>query len=992
MKEFAVGGWYSFLTYAALHWADHLEHWVENCGDAQAVKKIEQQIRDFLQKHWSKANLQIAISKNLRQKFKLFQECDIFDSLLRAISVWKKQCTSFGLSSAVPEELELLEHIIQPRRALELLSGSATENQGLQRKLSTYYGHRLYKCPRLSCNFFTEGFKKISQRDFHLKKHDRGFTCTYPSCPYGILGVKTKSELEKHITSHCSRAEAEIESFPVTRDPKSIDIKQAIRYSLEEEIERWLQQFGGIYDRKSYDSGVFLPVIAKGDVAIVDIFLKHAGGITASDLSELCNLAMRAQQDDIAIHFLCHKLGDPLQPAFRDQRPGNLCSQPALVAIYYGRAKVLRYMIQNCDIKPNTRTSNQPSSSLLFEAFASRRLEIIDTLVATNGRYTDTLERNQNVAAALCMAIEKGDEDVIREMVGHRDCNLDFPTENGTPIHLAIQCRSATIVKILLETGKCDINVEDTTGRTPLRRAAQSCQEDIILQLLKDPNCDVNEESGLRETVLYSAIMQESLAIVDMVLESGRCNVNVVDTQGNTPLHTVIQRGSTKMCRMLLKTGECNINIANTLGDTPLHTAVRRDSIQICGMLLKTGECNVNVADTWGNTPLHTAMQCRSIPIFEMLLETGECNVNVADTWGNTPLHTSIQYKHTQMFKMILKTGKCNVNIGNNIGDTPLHEACRCGHEYIISLLLKVTNCDMNVRNKAERTAFHEAINSGHFSVANMLLGTGKCNIDTRDTLGNTPLDTAVTHNREGIRRHLKEDISRSNSAENSVISIISMLFGCGKYDDFSNDDYLLDNHVFEILLEIDSLKTGGQWDPIRELFKAVNLGRTARVKILLAKGEIPAGRIVVSLSTGPHFGTFYWVHSYDENPDTGVLTDQGDIIRLLTLDMVNIEEKFNVTKHHSLSPPAGMTHDDINHLSSPFQYSDGSLEKLSSQDVDNVFMGIGDQQVCEHKDIIEGVCFDCWMTFLIDYMPPALPTNPIVVPPLDITPKELNS
>lgn len=713
---------------------------------------------------------------------------------------------------------------------------------------------------------------------------------------------------------------------------------------------------------------------------------------------------MKVQQDDIAIHFLSHKLGDPLRPAFRDQRPGNLCSQPAFVAIHYGRAKVLRYMIRDCGIKPNTRTSNQPSSSsLLFEAFASRQLEIINTLVATNGRYTDTRERSQNVAAALCMAIENGDEDITREIVGHRDCNLDFPTEKGTPIHLAIQCQSTTIVKILLETGKSDINVKDTTGRTPLHRAAQSCQDDIILQLLENPNCDVDAKSNLGETVLHTAITQGSLSVCKMVLESGRCNVNVVDTQGGTPLHTVIRHDSTQMCGMLLETGECNVNVADTWGYTPLHTAVQHDSTQMCGMLLETGECNINVADIYGNTPLHTAVRCDSIQMCRMLLETGECNANVVDTYGETPLHAAMRCRFIQIFEMILETGKCNVNIGDAIiGDTLLHEACKCGYEYITSLLLKVANCDINIRNKAERTALHEAIKSGHFSVAKMLLGTGKCNIDTRDTLGNTPLDTAVTHNRESIRRHLVEDISRSNSAENnafdeaaenSVISIINMLLGCGKYDDFSNDDYLLGNHprkklveseghenVFKILLEIDLLKTGGCWDPITELFEAVKLGRTARVKTLLAKGEIPAGMIVVSPSTDPHFGTFFWVHSYDENPDTGVLTNQEDIIRLLTLDLVSIEEKLNAP------------HDDVNHLSSPFQYSDGSLERLSSQDVDNVFIGVGDRQVCEHKDIIEGVCFDCWMTFPIDYMPPVLPGNPVVVLPLDITPQELNS
>ncbi|XTI89154.1 hypothetical protein V2W45_1469393 [Cenococcum geophilum] len=212
MKDFVLSGWYSFLTYAALHWADHLEHWIENCGDAQAVKKVEQQIQGFLQKYWSKVNPQIVTSKNIRQKFKLLEESDIFDGLLTAIWVWKKQCTSFGPPSAVPEQLELLEHIMRPRRILEQVVDSAAGNAGLQLKLSTYYGPKPYKCPRLSCNFFTEGFEKRSLRDLHIKKHDRRFTCTYPSCPYGILGVKTKSELDKHTASHYSGTKAEFET------------------------------------------------------------------------------------------------------------------------------------------------------------------------------------------------------------------------------------------------------------------------------------------------------------------------------------------------------------------------------------------------------------------------------------------------------------------------------------------------------------------------------------------------------------------------------------------------------------------------------------------------------------------------------------------------------------------------------------------------------------------------------------------------------------
>ena len=740
-------------------------------------------------------------------------------------------------------------------------------------------------------------------------------------------------------------------------------------------------------------------------------------------------------------------------------------------------------MIQDCGVNLNKKTiSDHLNSSLLSEAFAYRQIEMIKTLAATAGCDTNPRGRGQSIAAALCIAIEKGDEDIARELVGLQGCNLDIQTEKGHLLHLAVQCQSPRIVKILLGTGKCNVNFKDVTGRTPLHQAAQSCQEDIILQLLEDPNCDVDAKSDLGETVLYTAIRQGALSIFKMVLESGRCNVNLgeagypketplhtavrlgstqmyrmlletgkcnlnaVDTSGNTPLNTAVRLGSTQICRVLLETGKCNLNAVDTSGSTPLHTAVRLGFAQICRVLLETGKCNLNVVDTFWNTPLHTAVRlgftqiCRAlletgkcnlnvvdtfwntplhtavrrgfIQMCRMLLETGKCNVNIGDNVGDTPLHAAIRYEYTQTFEMILETGKCNVNIGDDIGNTPFHEACRCGHEYIISLLLKVANCDMNIRNRAKRTALHEAINSGHFSVAKMLLGTGKCDIDTRDTLGNTPLDTAATHNRESIWRHLK-DISRSNSAENnafdeaaenSVISIINMLLGCGKYNDFSIDDYLLGNHsrkklveseghedILGIFLQIELQKRENTWDPIVEFFKAVRLGRITMVKILLTNGEIPAGTIAVSPKANLH-GRVSWVHLFNEDPETGVLTGREDIIRLLTLDLASIEEIASLTKHYSPSSPAVVTHEDVNHLPSPFQYSDGSLEKLSSQDADDVFAEIVEQEVCEHKDIIEGVCFGCWMTFPIDYMPPVLPGNPVVVPPLDTTPQELNS
>jgi len=188
-------------------------------------------------------------------------------------------------------------------------------------------------------------------------------------------------------------------------------------------------------------------------------------------------------------------------------------------------------MIRDCGIKPNTRTSDQPSSSSLFsQAVASRKLEIIGALVATNDQYTDTLESSQNIAAALCMAIEEGDEDITRELVGYRDCN---------------------------------VNIGDNIGDTPLHKACRGGYERITSLLLKVTNCDINIRNKAERTAFHEAMNSSHFSVAKMLLGTGECNIDTRDTLGNTPLHTAVRLGPTQMCRMLLETGKCNINIGD---------------------------------------------------------------------------------------------------------------------------------------------------------------------------------------------------------------------------------------------------------------------------------------------------------------------------------------------------------------------------------------------------------------------------------------------
>jgi hypothetical protein len=70
------------------------------------------------------------------------------------------------------------------------------------RKLSEFYGERRYKCLKITCIYFYEGFKDGKSRNKHLDRHDRPFHCTDENCLYSESGFSSNKELESHLRSY----------------------------------------------------------------------------------------------------------------------------------------------------------------------------------------------------------------------------------------------------------------------------------------------------------------------------------------------------------------------------------------------------------------------------------------------------------------------------------------------------------------------------------------------------------------------------------------------------------------------------------------------------------------------------------------------------------------------------------------------------------------------------------------------------------------------
>ncbi|MGI2298626.1 ankyrin repeat domain-containing protein [Candidatus Cardinium hertigii] len=82
------------------------------------------------------------------------------------------------------------------------------------------------------------------------------------------------------------------------------------------------------------------------------------------------------------------------------------------------------------------------------------------------------------------------------------EINLKYKEDGSTPLYLAAFHGHIEIVKLLLETPRIQVNLQNKSGCTPLHAAALFNHVEVIKILLSDPRTDVNAKSNLGKTAL----------------------------------------------------------------------------------------------------------------------------------------------------------------------------------------------------------------------------------------------------------------------------------------------------------------------------------------------------------------------------------------------------------------------------------------------------------------------------------------------------------
>ncbi|KAF4331691.1 ankyrin, partial [Fusarium beomiforme] len=110
------------------------------------------------------------------------------------------------------------------------------------------------------------------------------------------------------------------------------------------------------------------------------------------------------------------------------------------------------------------------------------------------------------------------------------------------------------IVKLLLDTGKVDIDSQDKDGKTPLSWAARRGHEAIVKLLLDTGQVDIDSQDKNDRTPLSWAVENGWCGIVELLVESG---VDVKGTCGTgwTPLQLAAWNAQSEVERLLWSRG-----------------------------------------------------------------------------------------------------------------------------------------------------------------------------------------------------------------------------------------------------------------------------------------------------------------------------------------------------------------------------------------------------------------------------------------------------
>ncbi|XP_004369057.1 KN motif and ankyrin repeat domain-containing protein 4 [Trichechus manatus latirostris] len=161
---------------------------------------------------------------------------------------------------------------------------------------------------------------------------------------------------------------------------------------------------------------------------------------------------------------------------------------------------------------------------------------------------------------------------------------------NGnTALHYSVSHSNFSIVKLLLETGVCNVDHQNKAGYTavmitPLASAETDEDMAVVRKLLREGNVNIQATQG-GQTALMLGVSHDREDMVQALL-SCQADVNLQDHDGASALMLACRHGNADMVRLLLAHPACDSSLTDKAGHTALSIVLKSPAhVEIAGLL-----------------------------------------------------------------------------------------------------------------------------------------------------------------------------------------------------------------------------------------------------------------------------------------------------------------------------------------------------------------------------------------------------------------------
>ena len=502
VEERLKEGYFAFHEYASVYWFHHLLYVIEHrlMDDSDLCTSLADRFRKFVERYATAESIQLS---------------EVSGRPVQLLSLLKK----------VPEKardrnkcFDIEWRTLRIRRQLECLAEHLGPDTAERRSTHIMYGMRLFKCPKLDCEMFLEGFATRALRDKHLDRHDRPYLCVQRGCPFRNLGFETGNQLERHIRNAHTMGEDDQMLFPQPprKHPDTL-CKAAARGDVVT-LKALLKQ-GADVNQTSRPKGGQTPLIMAAQKSRLQACktlleagadLNFIGPIGRPQTTVLNHVS---QSDEMIELLIPHANQEAIfKSVFYEISWGFNSSRLLKVLLRFNKIDV-----NACDRK---------GYPLLHTAIRKRRWETAKVLIqqpqidlnsidregvtplsgAVEGNVSQTISALSGITTSL-LRISGEAEDIIKMLLASKRVVPDAPDNQGrTPLSKAAERGNLNVVNMLMATGSVNPNGYDHQGRTPLNKAMDHGRKEVVEALLETGKIELNARNNEGETMLTSAI------------------------------------------------------------------------------------------------------------------------------------------------------------------------------------------------------------------------------------------------------------------------------------------------------------------------------------------------------------------------------------------------------------------------------------------------------------------------------------------------------